>query len=87
MAGKYHLLAEDYPRALKTFLRTPIPPNGKSIELAIETVGLAQDDRLTHVLIDYLMGEGDGVPKVGLLWSWDVIQALRNSAKGREIHF
>ncbi|KAJ3030718.1 WD repeat-containing protein 19 [Rhizophlyctis rosea] len=63
MAGQYHLLAEDYPRALKMFLRAPVTPDGKSIEMAIETVGVAQDDRLTHVLIDFLMGEGDGVPK------------------------
>ncbi|KAJ3055204.1 WD repeat-containing protein 19 [Rhizophlyctis rosea] len=63
MAGRYHLLAEDYTRALKMFLRAPISSDGKNIELAIETVGMAQDDRLTHVLIDFLMGEGDGVPK------------------------
>ena len=27
-------------------------------------VGLAKDDALTHQLIDYLMGEVDGIPKV-----------------------
>ena len=27
-------------------------------------IGLAKDDALTHQLIDYLMGEMDGVPKV-----------------------
>ena len=29
-------------------------------------VGLAKDDALTHQLIDYLMGEVDGIPKVYL---------------------
>jgi len=36
----------------------------QSIELAIETVGQANDDALTHQLIDFLMGETDGMPKV-----------------------
>lgn len=39
----------------------------QSIELAIETVGQANDDQLTHSLIDFLMGETDGMPKVGLV--------------------
>ena len=30
-------------------------------------VGLAKDDALTHQLIDYLMGEVDGMPKVRYL--------------------
>ncbi len=32
--------------------------------MAIETVGQAKEDQLTHMLIDYLMGEEDGIPKV-----------------------
>ena len=32
--------------------------------MAIETVGQAQDEQLTRLLIDFLMGENDGVPKV-----------------------
>ena len=32
--------------------------------MAIETVGQANDDQLTRQLIDFLMGEIDGVPKV-----------------------
>ena len=28
-----------------------------------QVVGLAKNDMLTHTLIDYLMGESDGVPK------------------------
>ena len=30
---------------------------------AIEVVGRARSDMLTHTLIDFLMGETDGVPK------------------------
>lgn len=33
------------------------------IDLAIEAVGLANDDGLTHDLIEFLMGERDGVAK------------------------
>ena len=36
-----------------------------AINLAIETAGRAHDDALTHQLIEYLMGDVDGLPKVG----------------------
>ena len=48
---------------MKHFLRC----NGddtQAIELAIETVGRANDPTLTRQLIDFLMGETDGLPKV-----------------------
>ena len=32
--------------------------------MAIETVGQAHDTELTRLLIDHLMGETDGMPKV-----------------------
>jgi len=35
----------------------------KEIDRAIEVVGKARNDALTHTLIDYLMGESDNVPK------------------------
>jgi len=35
----------------------------KEIDKAIEVVGKARNDALTHTLIDYLMGESDNVPK------------------------
>jgi WD repeat-containing protein 19 len=60
-AGKYHLLALHYKEALDLFLKCP--NNEKAIELAIETIGEAKNDQLTHVLIDFLMGEVDGIPK------------------------
>ena len=35
----------------------------KEVHRAIEIVGKARSDSLTHTLIDFLMGEPDGVPK------------------------
>ncbi|KAJ3064062.1 WD repeat-containing protein 19 [Podochytrium sp. JEL0797] len=61
-AGIYLLKAKNYNRALRMFIRCPVL-DGKPVELAIETVGLAKSDSLTHELIDYLMGENDGIPK------------------------
>lgn len=36
----------------------------QNIDLAIETIGQANDDGLTGQLIEYLMGDTDGMPKV-----------------------
>ena len=63
LAGKYYLKAGNYPRALSMFTKCPVL-DGKAVELAIDAVGLAKDDVLTNDLIDYLMGETDGIPKV-----------------------
>ncbi|CAH1776664.1 unnamed protein product [Owenia fusiformis] len=62
-AGKFFLLCTQYQRALKHFLRCQNTDDNQAIEMAIETVGQANDENLTHNLIDYLMGENDGVPK------------------------
>ncbi|KAI9344181.1 hypothetical protein DFJ73DRAFT_840418 [Zopfochytrium polystomum] len=62
LAGKHYLKAKNYARALGMFTRCPAN-DGKSVELAIEAVGLARNDALTHELIDFLMGETDGIPK------------------------
>ncbi|XP_068702093.1 WD repeat-containing protein 19-like [Montipora foliosa] len=63
LAGKFFLKATQYGKALKHFLKCPVGEDGESIELAIETVGQAADEVLTHQLIDFLMGETDGIPK------------------------
>lgn len=63
LAGKFFLKATQYGKALKHFLKCPVGEDGESIELAIETVGQAVDEILTHQLIDFLMGETDGIPK------------------------
>ncbi|CAN0571238.1 unnamed protein product, partial [Ectocarpus sp. 12 AP-2014] len=44
---------------LKLFLQC----GKQEVEAAIAVVGKARNDMLTHTLIDFLMGETDGVPK------------------------
>lgn len=62
LAGKFFLLGGQYPKAMKHFLKCN-PEDGQAIELAIETVGRANDDVLTKQLVDFLMGDVDGNPK------------------------
>ncbi|NXK78082.1 WDR19 protein, partial [Amazona guildingii] len=62
-AGKFFLLCGQYGRALKHFMKSPSTEDNLAIEMAIETVGRAKDEALTNQLIDYLMGESDGMPK------------------------
>lgn len=62
-AGKFFQKCGQYNRALKHFLKCPTTEDNLAIEMAIETVGQAKDDNLTGQLIDYLMGESDGMPK------------------------
>jgi len=52
-------LPGEYAHALKLYLKV----GEKAIDQAIEVVGKARSDQLTHTLIDYLMGESDNVPK------------------------
>uniref|UniRef100_A0A3B5B1S0 WD repeat-containing protein 19 n=1 Tax=Stegastes partitus TaxID=144197 RepID=A0A3B5B1S0_9TELE len=62
-AGKFFQKCGQYSRALKHFLKCPNNEDNMAIEMAIETVGQAKDASLTNQLIDYLMGESDGMPK------------------------
>ncbi|KAL7856198.1 hypothetical protein AOLI_G00198020 [Acnodon oligacanthus] len=62
-AGKFFHKCGQYSRALKHFLKCPNSDDSLAIEMAIETVGEAKDEALTNQLIDYLMGENDGMPK------------------------
>ncbi|TPX34511.1 hypothetical protein SmJEL517_g02844 [Synchytrium microbalum] len=62
-AGRYLMRAAQYPRALHCFLQAPPTPANEAIDAAIECVGLAKNDALTLQLVDYLMGERDGLPK------------------------
>ncbi|NXY87829.1 WDR19 protein, partial [Alcedo cyanopectus] len=62
-AGKFFLLCGQYERALKHFMKSPNTEDNLAIEMAIQTVGQAKNDALTNQLIDYLMGESDGMPK------------------------
>uniref|UniRef100_A0A3Q3ED44 WD repeat-containing protein 19 n=1 Tax=Labrus bergylta TaxID=56723 RepID=A0A3Q3ED44_9LABR len=62
-AGKFFQKCGQYSRALKHFLKCPSIEDNLAVEMAIETVGQAKDLSLTNQLIDYLMGESDGMPK------------------------
>jgi WD repeat-containing protein 19 len=48
-----------YPKALKLFLQC----GENAIDKAIDVVGKAKNDALTHQLIDFLMGESTGLPQ------------------------
>ena len=58
-AGKYYTYCSEYSRALKLFLQC----GDKEIDAAIDVVGKSQDESLIHELIDFLIGDRDGVPK------------------------
>eukprot|EP00794_Sanderia_malayensis_P019431 gene19431-21353_t len=60
LAGKFFHLAGQYNKAISHFIQCNVNEHNVSIDYAIETVGMANDDKLTHTLIDYLMGELDG---------------------------
>lgn len=65
------------------FLRVQNKEDEQHIDLAIETIGQADDEALTQQLIDYLMGDTDGMPKVCILplerLSWSVPGASRKN--------
>lgn len=69
LAGKFYMLASSYSEALKHL--TKKHPNtdieNKAIELAVECIGKANNESLTNILIEYLMGDTDGMPKVNLV--------------------
>jgi len=58
-AGEFWFSCKDYSKALRLFLQC----GERAVDQAIEVVGRARSDMLTHQLIDFLMGETDGVPK------------------------
>ena len=57
--GDLHRLSDGGIQTAKLYLKV----GEKEIDHAIEVVGRARNDALTHTLIDYLMGETDNVPK------------------------
>ena len=54
-------------QALHLFIadHQPDAEEGSNIELAIQTIGEAQQESLTQELVEFLMGERDNQPKVG----------------------
>lgn len=53
-------------KALKHLLRAAKSnsEDTEALQLAIDVVGSSNDDQLANQVIEYLMGETDGVPKV-----------------------
>jgi tetratricopeptide (TPR) repeat protein len=58
-AGRFYSYCMQYSRALKLFMQC----GEKEIPSAIEVVGKANTESLTHQLVDYLNGEKDGIQK------------------------
>jgi WD repeat-containing protein 19 len=65
LAGKYYMYASSYSEALKHLIKKHPTPEieSKAIELAVECIGKANNEGLTTILIEYLMGDHDGMPK------------------------
>jgi len=76
MAAKHYDFAGEYQLSLKLYLKC----GEKYINQAIDVVGRAQNDSLTHSLIDFLMGETDNVPK-DPQYVYRLHQALGNFAQ------
>ncbi len=60
-AGLFMLHAGNYTKAVRLLINSR---DTDAIDLAIKAVGQAKNDTITHEVIDYLMGEVDGIPKV-----------------------
>ncbi|PRP88379.1 WD repeat-containing protein 19-like [Planoprotostelium fungivorum] len=58
-AGHYYSVCGQFQKALRLFLSM----GDKAIDQAIEVIGKAKSDALTRQLIDFLMGDTDGIPK------------------------
>ena len=65
LTGKYYFLAKEYSRALKQLLKASSFENEENValSLAIDCVASANDEKLSNQLIEFLLGETDGVPK------------------------
>jgi len=59
-AGKFYAKCGNHKRAVELYLQSG---SDAHIQAAIEVVGTANDEILTSELIDYLVGEKDGIPK------------------------
>ncbi|XP_046394611.1 WD repeat-containing protein 19 [Ischnura elegans] len=66
LAGKYYFKAKDYAKAFKHLLRVArsnSESEGEALALATELVAESKDEQLASQLIDFLLGEPDGIPK------------------------
>ncbi|KAL0480339.1 hypothetical protein AKO1_007082 [Acrasis kona] len=58
-SADYYVRVREYDRALKLYLKC----GEDQVDKAIQVIGLANNDALTTLLIDFLMGDMDGAPK------------------------
>lgn len=65
LTGKYYFLAREYSKALKHLLKASSFNNEENtaLSLAIDCVATSNDDKLANQLIEFLLGESDGMPK------------------------
>ncbi|XP_058063715.1 WD repeat-containing protein 19 [Anopheles bellator] len=65
LAGKYYFLGKEFSRALKLLLKAASvgSEENAALSLAIDCVASAGDEKLSNQLIEFLLGESDGVPK------------------------
>jgi len=65
LAGKYYFLAREFTKALRFLLKASAFNNEEqvSLSLAIDCVATSNNEQLATQLIEFLLGEVDGVPK------------------------
>ncbi|XP_062135942.1 WD repeat-containing protein 19 [Drosophila sulfurigaster albostrigata] len=65
LAGKYYFLAREFTKALRFLLKASAFSNEESqaLSLAIDCVATSNNEQLATQLIEFLLGESDGVPK------------------------
>ncbi|XP_072391731.1 WD repeat-containing protein 19 isoform X3 [Diabrotica undecimpunctata] len=65
LSGKYWFHAKDYQKAMKFLLKAARSSSKEkeAITVAIDVVASSNDNTLTNTLIEFLLGESDGIPK------------------------
>eukprot|EP01107_Rhizomastix_libera_P015516 TRINITY_DN5887_c0_g1_i1.p1 TRINITY_DN5887_c0_g1~~TRINITY_DN5887_c0_g1_i1.p1 ORF type:complete len:575 (-),score=134.22 TRINITY_DN5887_c0_g1_i1:663-2351(-) len=61
-AGRFYSMCQEYTKSVELFINAS-DSSEKAILAAIEVVGKAKNDALTHKMLDFLMGDTDGLPK------------------------
>lgn len=65
-AGKFFCLAKMYKKGVKLLLQaasSSLEHESESLTLAIDAAAIAKDEQITGLILDFLMGETDGLPK------------------------
>ncbi|XP_054159699.1 WD repeat-containing protein 19-like [Oppia nitens] len=65
-AGKFYCIAGQYKKGVKFLLQAAAQSNdgqNQAVHLVIEAAAKSRDEQIIRIIIDYLIGETDGVPK------------------------